>query len=184
MVDVFLIVSIAVALVILLVVGFYCLVYYQHPDDYNDAYLPKLVVLLGFVLAGATVLLLPLDVANNGSYAGKKQRKRVVGVVLPVLLWLCSENQNNGMVRFNFGLPMIIFFNFSPFFYFDNTGTHRLRRVQYHHLWWSQHESHVGNFLLVNSHLGLFVDSLYDVLLRSRRWHAHGRNGLRTRTDS
>jgi LMBR1 domain-containing protein 1 len=32
--------------------------------------MPKVVVLLGFVLAGATVLLLPLDVANNEGYAG------------------------------------------------------------------------------------------------------------------
>ncbi len=44
---------------------------YQHPDDKNDAYVPKLVVLFGFVLSGATVLLLPLDVANNEGYAGE-----------------------------------------------------------------------------------------------------------------
>ena len=44
---------------------------YQHPDDKNDAYIPKLVVWFGFVLSGATVLLLPLDVANNEGYAGK-----------------------------------------------------------------------------------------------------------------
>lgn len=70
MADVFLIISIVVALVILLIVGIYLIVYYQHPDDHNDAYLPKLTVLFGFVLAGATVLLLPLDVANNEGYAG------------------------------------------------------------------------------------------------------------------
>jgi LMBR1 domain-containing protein 1 len=70
MVDVFLIVCIVVAFVILLVVGFYLLVYYQHPDDHNTAYFPKGVVVLGFVIAGATVLLLPLDVANNEGYPG------------------------------------------------------------------------------------------------------------------
>jgi uncharacterized membrane protein len=70
MVDVFLIVCTVVAFVILLVVGFYLLVYYQHPDDHNTAYFPKGVVVLGFVLAGATVLLLPLDVANNEGYPG------------------------------------------------------------------------------------------------------------------
>jgi hypothetical protein len=47
------------------------LVKYQHPDDKNDAYIPKLIVWFGFVLAGATVLLLPLDVANNEGYAGE-----------------------------------------------------------------------------------------------------------------
>ena len=70
MADVFLIIVTVVAFVILLIIGLYLLVYYQHPDDHNTAYFPKLVVLLGFVLAGATVLLLPLDVANNEGYAG------------------------------------------------------------------------------------------------------------------
>lgn len=70
MVDIFLICVIVISLSILLVVGLYFLVKYQHPDDKNDAYIPKLVVWLGFVLAGATVLMLPLDVANNEGYAG------------------------------------------------------------------------------------------------------------------
>ena len=70
MVDVFLVVATIIAFGILLVGGFYLLVYYQHPDDHNEAYAPKAVVLLGFVLAGATVLMLPLDVANNEGYAG------------------------------------------------------------------------------------------------------------------
>ncbi|EJK48296.1 hypothetical protein THAOC_32924, partial [Thalassiosira oceanica] len=59
-----------VAFVLLTVVGVYLIVKYQHPDDKNDAYLPKLVVLFGFVLSGATVLMLPLNVANNEGYAG------------------------------------------------------------------------------------------------------------------
>ena len=71
MADIFLICVIVISLVILLVVGLYFLVKYQHPDDKNDAYIPKLIVWFGFVLAGATVLLLPLDVANNEGYAGE-----------------------------------------------------------------------------------------------------------------
>mmetsp|Transcript_25309 Transcript_25309/g.45600 ORF Transcript_25309/g.45600 Transcript_25309/m.45600 type:complete len:543 (-) Transcript_25309:101-1729(-) len=70
MADVWLICVTVVAFVILTVVGFYLVVKYQHPDDKNDAYIPKLVVMFGFVLSGATVLLLPLDVANNEGYAG------------------------------------------------------------------------------------------------------------------
>ena len=70
MVDVFLIVSTVVAFFILFVVAVYLLVYYQHPDDRNEAYFPKLVVIGGIMLAGATALLLPLDVANNEGYAG------------------------------------------------------------------------------------------------------------------
>lgn len=68
--DWFLIIATVAAFFILLVVGFYILIYYSHPDDKNDAYFPKIVVVLGFVLAGATVLLLPLDVANNEGYPG------------------------------------------------------------------------------------------------------------------
>ena len=70
MVDPFLIIVTVVAFVLLLIVGLYFVVYYQHPDDKNEAYLPKFIVIFGFVLAGATVLMLPLDVANNGEYAG------------------------------------------------------------------------------------------------------------------
>jgi LMBR1 domain-containing protein 1 len=43
----------------------YLLVYFQSPEDKNQAYLPKVVVILGLCLSSATVLLLPLDVANN-----------------------------------------------------------------------------------------------------------------------
>ncbi|KAG7341119.1 LMBR1-like membrane protein [Nitzschia inconspicua] len=70
MADIFLIVSITVAFLILFVVSVYLLVYYQHPDDHNEAYFPKGVVIFGIMLAGATALLLPLDVANNEGYAG------------------------------------------------------------------------------------------------------------------
>jgi LMBR1 domain-containing protein 1 len=70
MADIFLIVVVAVAVVLLLISAIYLVVYYSHPDDKNDAYFPKLVVILGFVISGATVLGLPLDVANNEGYAG------------------------------------------------------------------------------------------------------------------
>lgn len=36
----------------------------QHPEDKNQAWFPKLVVLLGLSVAIWTVLLFPLDVAN------------------------------------------------------------------------------------------------------------------------
>lgn len=71
MADWFLILATSITFLLLLVAAVYFLVYYQHPDDRNDAYFPKLTVILGLVLAGATVLLLPLDVANNEGYAGK-----------------------------------------------------------------------------------------------------------------
>jgi LMBR1 domain-containing protein 1 len=70
MADIFLIVVTAVVFVLLFISAFYILVYYQHPDDRNDAYFPKAVVVLGLVISGATVLLLPLDVANNEGFPG------------------------------------------------------------------------------------------------------------------
>ncbi len=71
MADVWLICVTVISFFLLAVVSLYLVVKYQHPDDKNDAYLPKLVVMFGIVLAGATVLLLPLDVANNEGYAGE-----------------------------------------------------------------------------------------------------------------
>lgn len=68
--DVFLIVATTIVFILLLIVAIYLLVYYQHPDDHNEAYFPKIVVIIGIMLAGATCLLLPLDVANNEGYAG------------------------------------------------------------------------------------------------------------------
>lgn len=55
----------------LLVGGIYFLIYYQHPDDRNSSFFPKLIVLGSFMLAGTTILGLPLDVANAGEYPGK-----------------------------------------------------------------------------------------------------------------
>ena len=78
----FLIVIIAVAFLLLTVVGVYFIVKFQHPDDKNEAWAPKLVVLFGFIMAGATVLLLPLDVANDGTFPGTSLRKSVILVVL------------------------------------------------------------------------------------------------------
>lgn len=79
MADIFLIVITVVVFLLLFVSSFYILVYYQHPDDRNDAYLPKAVVVFGFVLAGATVLGLPLDVANNEGYAGRSYVENIPG---------------------------------------------------------------------------------------------------------
>jgi LMBR1 domain-containing protein 1 len=69
--DALLVISCVVAFVVLFLTALYLLVYYSHPDDKNDAYVPKVVVITGFMLAGATVLLFPLDVANNDGYAGE-----------------------------------------------------------------------------------------------------------------
>jgi len=58
------IVVVAVA-ILTVVLSLYLIVIYQHPEDHNQAWFPKLVVLLGFTIAIYTVLMFPLDVANS-----------------------------------------------------------------------------------------------------------------------
>ena len=70
MVDIFLVIVAIVAFVILGIVSVYLLINYQHPDDKNEAYFPKFIVIVGIMMAGFTAFLLPLDVANNDGYAG------------------------------------------------------------------------------------------------------------------
>lgn len=58
------IVAVVVSVLVLLV-SIYLLVNYQHPDDANQAYFPKLVVVLGLSIAAISILMLPADVANR-----------------------------------------------------------------------------------------------------------------------
>ncbi|KAJ6846123.1 LIMR family protein [Iris pallida] len=64
-----------VVCVLVLLFNVYLLVNYQHPDDANQAYFPKLVVVLGLSVAAVSILMLPADVANrhackNNIYTG------------------------------------------------------------------------------------------------------------------
>ncbi|MED6167978.1 hypothetical protein PIB30_007645 [Stylosanthes scabra] len=59
-----LIVAIVVCVIVFLV-NVYLLVNYQHPDDKNQAYFPKFVVVLGLSVAAISILMLPADVANR-----------------------------------------------------------------------------------------------------------------------
>lgn len=63
----FLILVAVVLAVVLLVGNVYILITYQHPDDANQAWFPKIVVVFGLWLAMVTVLLFPLDVANRAA---------------------------------------------------------------------------------------------------------------------
>ncbi|XP_027908003.1 LIMR family protein At5g01460 [Vigna unguiculata] len=54
-----------VVCVIVFLVNVYLLVNYQHPDDFNQAYFPKFVVVLGLSVAAISILMLPADVANR-----------------------------------------------------------------------------------------------------------------------
>ncbi|KZV53421.1 LIMR family protein [Dorcoceras hygrometricum] len=54
-----------VVCVLVFLFNVYLLVNYQHPDDVNQAYFPKFVVVLGLSVAAISILMLPADVANR-----------------------------------------------------------------------------------------------------------------------
>lgn len=54
-----------VVCVIVFLINVYLLVNYQHPDDANQAYFPKFVVVLGLSISAISILMLPADVANR-----------------------------------------------------------------------------------------------------------------------
>lgn len=54
-----------VVCVIVFLFNIYLLVNYQHPDDANQAYFPKIIVVLGLSVAAISILMLPADVANR-----------------------------------------------------------------------------------------------------------------------
>ncbi|KAJ4977866.1 hypothetical protein NE237_008646 [Protea cynaroides] len=56
-----------VVCVIVFIFNVYLLVNYQHPDDANQAYFPKFVVVLGLSVAAISILMLPADVANRSA---------------------------------------------------------------------------------------------------------------------
>ncbi|KAF8394922.1 hypothetical protein HHK36_018861 [Tetracentron sinense] len=54
-----------VVCVLVLIFNIYLLINYQHPDDANQAYFPKFVVVFGLSVAAISILMLPADVANR-----------------------------------------------------------------------------------------------------------------------
>mmetsp|Transcript_22862 Transcript_22862/g.37625 ORF Transcript_22862/g.37625 Transcript_22862/m.37625 type:complete len:485 (-) Transcript_22862:194-1648(-) len=73
---------------IILAVNIYMIVYFQHPEDKNVAWFPKIVVLLGFVLAEISVLMLPLDVANrNDGLLPMGLLWQIVQIILAVMVF-------------------------------------------------------------------------------------------------
>jgi len=65
----FLIVLCIVMALLMIVVSVYTLLHYQHPEDKNQAWWPKIVVVFSIWLAVCTVLFFPIDVANRKSCA-------------------------------------------------------------------------------------------------------------------
>jgi len=97
-----LIVIIVILAILSVGVALYLLIAYQHPEDKNQAWFPKLVVLVGITLSIWTVLLFPLDIANRSISVSKIQQGSLV-VESPCLAtaWLRVQLQayHEGLVR-------------------------------------------------------------------------------------
>ncbi len=61
----FMIIVVSVVAVLTIVFSTYLMVLYQHPEDHNQAWFPKIVVVFGMTIAIYTVLMFPLDVTNS-----------------------------------------------------------------------------------------------------------------------
>jgi len=59
------IIVVSVVAVLTIVFSTYLMVLYQHPEDHNQAWIPKIVVVFGMTIAIYTVLMFPLDVTNS-----------------------------------------------------------------------------------------------------------------------
>lgn len=68
--TILLIVAVVIVFILVSIGAYYLLAHYQHPDDKNEAYFPKIVVYFGMILAATTIIGFPLDAENNGEYAG------------------------------------------------------------------------------------------------------------------
>jgi len=71
-IDLVLIIEASIFFVLIAISALYFLVYFQHPEDKWVAWAPKIVVLIGLILACCNILLLPLDVQNQRGEAVQK----------------------------------------------------------------------------------------------------------------
>nr|PNR28916.1 hypothetical protein PHYPA_027608 [Physcomitrium patens] len=62
-----LVVIIVIVVIVVFICNTYFLINYQHPDDHNQAYLPKGIVIFGLSIAQISILMLPADVANRNA---------------------------------------------------------------------------------------------------------------------
>jgi len=69
-VNVFLIVIGVIIFAAIIAINIYILVYFQHEEDKNTAYFPKIVVVAGLTLTCVDILLLPFDVGNTTTNGG------------------------------------------------------------------------------------------------------------------
>ena len=103
-----LIVIIVVLAILSVGVAIYLLISYQHPEDRTQAWLPKVVVLVGITISIWTVLLFPLDIANRNSCSDSLPASFCTFAIPSKLLWYILYITNAFLV-FG-GIPFAIFY--------------------------------------------------------------------------
>ena len=63
-VDPLIVVGMSLLIVVIFVVNVYILVYYTHPEDKNESYLAKALVVTGLQLSAMSVLMLPIGTSS------------------------------------------------------------------------------------------------------------------------
>eukprot|EP00003_Mantamonas_plastica_P023177 TRINITY_DN410_c0_g1_i2.p1 TRINITY_DN410_c0_g1~~TRINITY_DN410_c0_g1_i2.p1 ORF type:complete len:484 (-),score=140.39 TRINITY_DN410_c0_g1_i2:44-1495(-) len=82
------IIIIIIMFVLIVISCIYVLVYFQHEEDKNEAYFPKVVVVTGLTLAICNVLLLPLDIANTAEQVGMSMGTLWQVVYMFIAFWV------------------------------------------------------------------------------------------------
>mmetsp|Transcript_2284 Transcript_2284/g.6699 ORF Transcript_2284/g.6699 Transcript_2284/m.6699 type:complete len:520 (-) Transcript_2284:178-1737(-) len=115
----FLIALVVVVALLMIVVAVYTLLHYQHPEDRNQAWWPKIVVILSIWLSVCTVLFFPIDVANRLScnnsipvnlcqfaipatqiwYVLMIANVAVVYLVIPFTIFFYESDQDHSLIR-------------------------------------------------------------------------------------
>jgi LMBR1 domain-containing protein 1 len=112
--DVFLIIITIIFSILLLVVSFYILALYCHPDDrgFGSHILLKILVIVGLTLSWAQVLMVPLDVANSRGEGGQLDMMSfwntiyciiafMVTILLPFAIFMYETDEDKSIVLFN-----------------------------------------------------------------------------------
>lgn len=116
--DPFLIVGIAIQIIVILIANIYTFVNYASPDDINDSYFPKIIIVFSMQVSLMCVLLLPIDVANNAGNPGCDNSNgsgaSFCGGINILLMW--------EVLFMAIGLLLIFFIPFAAFFYLADDG--------------------------------------------------------------
>lgn len=77
----------------------YVLVHYQHPDDRNDAWISKGLVIISLTIAEVSVLMFPMDISNRKSCSHLIDLSEVRRCAWPALAAACRRRGARARAR-------------------------------------------------------------------------------------